>query len=156
MGVLKKIISGGQTGADIAALDWAIDHNLPHGGWCPKGRKSEAGPIPAKYNLRETETEDYAERTEQNVVASDGTVILTIREFLEGGSRLTWDFAAKHNKPVLHIHAGVKHPGRLLADFIRRHRIQVLNIAGPRASAEPTIGAFVRATLDEAAQELCS
>lgn len=150
MSVPLKIISGGQTGADAAALDWAIAHGLPHGGWCPKGRKTEIGTIPAKYNLKETESENYAERTEKNVVDSDGTVILTVRDLLEGGSKFTWECAVKHNKPVLHLHSGLKHPGKLLADFIQQHRIFSLNVAGPRASSEPAIGHFVQATLEDA------
>ncbi|MCX8107727.1 MAG: putative molybdenum carrier protein [Verrucomicrobiae bacterium] len=149
-----KIISGGQTGADVAALDWAIEHCIPHGGWCPKGRKCEIGTIPGKYLLNETDTEDYAERTERNVVDSDGTVILTVRNVLEGGSRQTLEFAIKHNKPVLHLHAAVPHPGKTLAAFIRKHQIRILNVAGPRESNEPTVGAFVRQTLDEAYAEL--
>lgn len=150
-----KIVSGGQTGADIAALDWAISRGLPHGGWCPRGRKAENGIIPSRYNLQETESEDYAERTERNVVESDGTVIFTIRDLLEGGSRYTWECAIRHNKPVLHLHSGLKQPGRLLADFILEHRIRILNVAGPRASAEPTVGSFVQATLEEAWTSYC-
>lgn len=145
-----KIVSGGQTGADTAALDWAISHGLPHAGWCPRGRKAENGVIPSKYNLQETETEEYAERTEKNVMDSDGTVIFTMRALLEGGSRFTWECAVKHNKPVLHLDSSMKNPGELLARFIRRHQIRTLNVAGPRASAEPTVAGFVEATLEEA------
>lgn len=148
-------MSGGQTGADIAALDWAISRGLPHGGWCPRGRKAENGVIPSRYNLQETESEDYAERTERNVVESDGTVIFTIRDLLEGGSRYTLECAIRHNKPVLHLHSGLKQPARLLADFIREHRIKTLNVAGPRASTEPTVGSFVQATLEEAWTSCC-
>jgi hypothetical protein len=50
-GRLRKIVSGGQTGADRAALDWAISRGVPHGGWCAKGRKAEDGPIPARYDF---------------------------------------------------------------------------------------------------------
>lgn len=150
-----KIVSGGQTGADIAGLDWAISRGLPHGGWCPRGRKAENGIIPSRYNLQETESEDYAERTERNVVESDGTVIFTIRDLLEGGSRYTLECAIRHNKPVLHLHSGLKQPARLLADFIREHRIKTLNVAGPRASAEHTVGSFAQATLEEAWASCC-
>jgi predicted Rossmann-fold nucleotide-binding protein len=69
--MLTKIISGGQTGADQAALDAAIELGIPHGGWIPKGRLTEAGPLPEKYNLTEMPTKDYLKRTKQNVADSD-------------------------------------------------------------------------------------
>lgn len=73
-----KILSGGQTGADRAALDWALAHGIPHGGWCPKGRLAEDGTIPLRYLLHETETADYKERTAKNVLYSHGTVIFSL------------------------------------------------------------------------------
>jgi hypothetical protein len=97
-----EIISGGQTGADRAALDWAIKHGIPHGGWCPKGRRSEDGPIDAKYQLQETPSNNYAQRTEWNVKDSDGTVIFSVRKRLSGNSSETLEFAIKHRKPYLH------------------------------------------------------
>ena len=75
---LKKIISGGQTGVDRAALDFAIEHDIPYGGWCPKGRKAEDGPIGSRYLLKETPTSTYPQRTEWNVRDSDGTVIFSL------------------------------------------------------------------------------
>ena len=84
--MIKRIISGGQTGAGRAALDFAIKMDLPHGGWVPKGRKSEDGPIPARYHLTEMPTKSYPKRTEQNVVDSDGTLIVSHGK-LKGGSQ---------------------------------------------------------------------
>jgi predicted Rossmann-fold nucleotide-binding protein len=81
-----KIISGGQTGADRAALDFAIKHGMPHGGWCPQGRIAEDGPIDAKYQLHETPSADYVQRTEWNVRDSDGTVIFSVGKELSGCS----------------------------------------------------------------------
>jgi len=75
MAAPTRIVSGGQTGADRAALDWAIAHGIPHGGWCPKGRKAEDGMSQAKYELIETPSTDYVQRTELNVRDSDGTVV---------------------------------------------------------------------------------
>ena len=75
--VLDKIISGGQTGADRAALDFAIKHKIPHGGWVPKGRIAEDGPLPKRYKLTEMPTSNCQKRTEQNVIGSDGTVIIS-------------------------------------------------------------------------------
>ena len=108
-GVVKKIISGGQTGADRAALDFAIDHGIPHGGWVPKGRLAEDGPLDPKYRLRETDSEDHSIRTEKNVLDSDGTLILFYNE-LSGGSLLTLELARKHDRPVLTIDLAVKYP----------------------------------------------
>jgi len=99
--MLKNIISGGQTGADRAALDVAIKFNIPHGGWIPKGRKAEDGPLPEKYQLQEMATNSYPKRTEQNVVYSDGTLIIS-HGTLTGGSAYTRKMAMKHGKPWFH------------------------------------------------------
>ena len=132
-----KIISGGQTGADRAALDFAIEHGIPHGGWCPKGRRAEDGPIDSKYQLQETPNCDYLQRTEWNVRDSDGTVIFSIGEHLTGGSLLTLNFAQREEKPwrILSATAIEDAPDRLWS-FIEDNHIQVLNVAGPRASKE--------------------
>ena len=144
------IISGGQTGADRAALDWAIARGVQHGGWCPKGRKAEDGPIAGHYQLRETPSTNYVQRTEWNVRDSDGTVVFSIAPVLSGGSKKTVELARKHGRPVLHVSkaGGVPAARVALRHFVAEHGIRVLNVAGPRASKEPEIGAFVRAVLD--------
>jgi hypothetical protein len=144
-----KIVSGGQTGCDTAALNFAIRHHLAHGGWCPRGRKREGGLIPLRYRLKETPSRAYAQRTLWNVRDSDGTVILTVADRLVGGSKKTAQFARRLGKPLLHLAAdrrGVDHAAELKR-FIRQHRIRILNVAGPRASQEPRIGTFVARTL---------
>lgn len=141
-----RIVSGAQTGADQAGLDWAIARGIPHGGWCPKGRKSEAGPIAARYLVAETPSADYLERTEWNVRDSDATVIFTMEEQLTGGSKRTADFAAKLGKPWFHFKPRV-HP-KYLASFLARHKVVVLNIAGSRESSAPQIANLVTAALD--------
>ena len=147
---LKKIISGGQTGADRMALDFAIWHEIPHGGWCPKGRKAEDGLLEPKYLLTETPSSSYPQRTQWKVRDSNGSVIFSIASVLTGGSKKTIDFAIKHKKPWLHLHQGRDHPEATLLRFIREHRIQVLNVAGPRASKEPEVAAFARRVLEAA------
>ncbi len=148
--MLKKIISGGQTGADRAALDVAIRLNIPHGGWVPRGRIAEDGPLSEKYRLDEMPTESYAARTEQNVINSDGTLIIASGK-LTGGTDLTREMALKHRKQLLGIdltitdHAGA---ASLVASWIRLRRIAVLNVAGPRASEEPGIYDHVRQILE--------
>ncbi|GCF09989.1 putative molybdenum carrier protein [Dictyobacter arantiisoli] len=150
-----QIVSGGQTGADRAALDWAIQQGIAHGGWCPRGRRAdEAAPIDMRYHLRETPSDEYAQRTEWNVRDSDGTVIFTYASALTGGSALTLQLAQQYQKPALHIHQACEHPADLLLTFLRQHNIHILNIAGPRAASEPDIGPFVIAVLDQALQRI--
>lgn len=142
----KKIVSGGQTGADRAALDWAIANGIPHGGWCPKGRIAEDGVIPARYHLEEMPVEGYLARTEANVRDSDATLILTLSATLTGGSKNTAKFATRHGKPCLHLHPAMDWKSVLDA-WLRTHQAIVLNVAGPRESKEPGIGFFVAQVL---------
>ena len=139
---IPKIVSGGQTGADRAALDWALAHGMPCGGWCPKGRKAEDGPIDPKYPLKETPSSSYLQRTEWNVRDSDATVLFSIQPTLTGGSKRTMEFARKHRKPNLHLCAGDKTAAEKLKAFVEEHRVKVLNVAGPRASNEPGVGSL--------------
>src|SRR3990170_1498194 len=98
--LVSRIVSGGQTGADRAALDWAIRNGVPHGGWCPRGRTAEDGVLPAKYELREAESLDYRWRTRQNVTDSDATLILNMGA-LDGGTLETAKLAKRFGKPHL-------------------------------------------------------
>jgi hypothetical protein len=141
-----KIVSGGQTGADRAALDFAIDRGLGHGGWCPRGRKAEDGPLPDRYELRETPSRKYAERTEWNVRDSDATVVFSIAAEPQGGTRLTLVLAERLAKPVLHLSREVLTPeiaATKVREFLGEHAVRTLNLAGPRASQEPEIAEFV-------------
>ena len=143
-----KIISGGQTGADRAGLDWAIAHHVTHGGWCPKGRRAEDGTVPTQYELAEMPRPGYLQRTEWNVRDSDATVIFTLADQLIGGSLRTAGFATKLRKPCLHISARVapKH----LVSFLAEHSVRTLNIAGNRESVAPGIYDRVLEVLSEA------
>jgi hypothetical protein len=138
---IKKIVSGGQTGADIAGIDAAIELGVPHGGWLPKGRLTEDGPLPEKYQLQEMPTASYPKRTAQNVIDSDGTVIFT-HGALTGGSKLTRKQALKHGKPLLHLELSATMKGNVvqtLRTFIEENDIQVLNVAGSRGSRDPAL-----------------
>jgi hypothetical protein len=145
-----KIVSGGQTGADRSALDWARKHGFAHGGWCPNGRLAEDGAIHTAYRLQETPSPGYLQRTEWNVRDSCGTVIFSVLEVLTGGSLATQKFAELHKKPCLHLHPALDErqlPLRLL-EFIHRHEIQILNVAGSGAYKEPEVVRLVHHTLD--------
>lgn len=152
------IVSGGQTGADRAALDFAIEHGLSHGGWCPRGRLAEDGIISPRYALRQTPSHRYSERTEWNVRDSDATVALTIAREVTGGTALTLACARRFGKPALHLSRSALAALRgdtesasaaasLLLAFLRENDVRALNVAGPRGSQEPEVSAFVRDVL---------
>ena len=139
--MIQKIISGGQTGADQAALDAAIKLGIPHGGWIPKGRPTETGKLPDKYKLKEMTTKSYQKRTEQNVIDSDGTLIITHGK-LTGGSKLTQKVAKKHDRPCIHINLNetlLFMASSEINSWIIENGIEVLNVAGSRASKDPEI-----------------
>lgn len=142
------LVSGGQTGADRAALDWAIAQNIGHGGWCPRWRKTEDGVLPDRYQLQETPASGYLQRTEWNVRDSDATLIFTLDDRLDGGSKRTAAFADRLGKPWLHVRPGV-HP-KYVAGFLVRYGVKALNVAGKRESAAPGIGELVRLVLSQA------
>lgn len=139
--VIKKIVSGGQTGADRAALDVAMNFGIPHGGWVPMSRRAEDGMILDKYEMQEMPTSEYDDRTERNVIDSDGTLIIS-HGSLKGGAHLTFDLAAKQGRPCLHIDLTKTNSYRaaeLIVQWLGRHEIETLNVAGPRASQDPEI-----------------
>jgi hypothetical protein len=147
---IQKIVSGGQTGVDRAALDAAMEQGVPVGGWCPKGRRAEDGPIPERYPLRETPTDEYAVRTAWNVRDSDGTLILG-DPGVSGGTSLTAEEARERNKPLLQIEIGAANEERI-RKWIAAHDIEVLNVAGPRASEAIGIYRKARALVTELLQ----
>lgn len=156
---LERIVSGGQTGVDRAALDAAIAAGLLHGGWCPRGRRAEDGPIDARYELRETESADYAVRTEWNVRESDATLILA-RGPLQGGTALTLRLARRWDRPHRVVDLGksdLDESNREASDrddadrkgptspadvatWLAEAEARILNVAGPRESTSPGIG----------------
>ena len=139
--VLEKIISGGQTGVDRAALDVALRFGLDIGGWCPAGRWAEDGPIDARYPLRETETVEPAERTRLNVRDSDGTLILGSMSD-SAGTNLTLREAEKLNRPVFTASPLDLDQVEKAFEWVASENIRVLNIAGPRSSENSGIYGF--------------
>ena len=145
--IVDKIVSGGQTGVDRAGLDVAIELGIQHGGWCPKGRRDENGRIPACYLLQETDSEDYADRTERNVVESDGTLILYFAT-LRGGTELTYRLTQKHGRPHCLVNLRDPQTTDTVQQWIRENAIRVLNIAGPRASLNEAVYELARTYLE--------
>lgn len=141
-----KIVSGGQTGVDRAALNAALTLGLEVGGWCPRGRRAEDGVIAARFPLVETPSRSYSQRTEWNVRDSDATLILH-GGTISGGTRLTAELAGRYCRPLMTLNladpADLEDPHR----WLRAHRIRVLNLAGPRESGAPGIQAQATAFL---------
>jgi hypothetical protein len=154
---ITRIVSGGQTGADRGGLEAALYCDMPYGGWVPKGRRALDGVIPAKYEgLQETSSASYEARTEANVVDSDATLVFTYGK-MTAGSKLTFELANKHKKPVLHI-AIDQYSRKEVVNFVKRWfdgditeptppKSCVLNVAGSRESKAPGIQEQVMAII---------
>ncbi len=140
------VISGGQTGADRGGLDGAIRAGVPHGGWCPRGRRSEDGAVPSHYNLTECDSSDYKVRTELNVRDSDWTVVFTDGP-VTPGSRLTFDIASRLQKPATHFDISRILQSRFVSDFALAHGFRTINVAGSRESKCPGLQAFVASVM---------
>ena len=136
---VSKLVSGGQTGVDRAALNVALRLGIPCGGWCPRGRRAEDGIIPARYPLVETPQARYPQRTAWNVRDADATLVIHAGP-PRGGTALTLRIADRQGKPVLAVDLDATPDAGAVAEWLATHRIQVLNVAGPRESEAPGIG----------------
>lgn len=147
-----KIISGGQTGVDRAGLDAAIKLGIPHGGWCPKGRKAEDGTIPLKYKLSEGPSPNYPWRTEQNVVESDATLIYCHDTHASRGTMLTVKYCTKHGKPCIDVLTTLslfEFPDLAYDEVAAQiSGFSTINVAGPRESTNPGIYEAARARFE--------
>jgi hypothetical protein len=145
-----RIISGGQTGVDRAALDTALRLGLPCGGWCPRGRRAEDGPIDSRYPLQETPWDGYPQRTEWNVRDSGATLILTLGPY-DRGTALTAEMARRYGRPVLVVDLATNPASADARAWLRETGTATLNVAGPRESSAPGIharaGRFLREML---------
>jgi hypothetical protein len=137
--LIAKLVSGGQTGVDRAALDVALRLGIPCGGWCPRGRRAEDGAVPARYPLEETPDTGYPQRTDWNVRDSDATLILNAGR-PRGGTALTLRVARRQGKPVLRVDLDANPDPAGVAEWIAGTGIRILNVAGPRESESPGIG----------------
>lgn len=137
--MLEKIISGGQTGVDRAALDAAITMQIQHGGYCPKNRWAEDGRISEKYSLIETEASEPAIRTKLNIQQADGTLVIIKTEPVGEGTELTILEASRLKKPLFVYHLLKQNDPTLVIRWLSENDITTLNIAGPRASQSDQI-----------------
>ena len=159
--LLDKIVSGGQTGVDRAALDAALSQGLAIGGWCPAGRRAEDGSIPDRYPLSETRSRDYAVRTRRNVRDADGTLVLNAGA-LDGGTLVTVAYAGQRRKPHLVVQLDEPCHARpeQVAAWLQANGIRILNVAGPRESKRPGIyrqsSEFLKLLLSDEIPARCS
>lgn len=136
-----KVISGGQTGVDRAALDAAIALGLPHGGWCPRGRKAEDGIIPKRYHLKQHKSPKYPPRTAANIDRAQATLILWRKRRFGRGTELTIRMCQSMKKPYIIVDLADKndmHVG-FLQRWLKENHVRVLNVAGPRESSDPGV-----------------
>ena len=139
--MIKKIISGGQTEADRAALDIAIKLRIPHGGWAPKGRIAETGSFPERFKLQEMQTDNYSKCIKQNVIDSMGTLIISYGA-ITGDLDYARKTALRHKRQILGIDLNQMDDAKaalLLNDWIQLYRIDVLHVIGPDAKANPYV-----------------
>ncbi len=136
--MLARVVSGGQTGVDRAALDVALDLGLSCGGWCPKGRKAEDGPLTDRYPRTDTPSAEYAQRTEWNVRDSHGTLVLS-RGAPTQGTAFTVEGARRMRKPCLVVDLDQAPSPLQIHAWLHQHEIVVLNVAGSRESRCPGI-----------------
>jgi hypothetical protein len=141
-----RIVSGGQTGVDRAALEVAVELGIPCGGWCPRGRRAEDGAVPDCFPLQETPGRDYPQRTAWNIRDSDATLVLT-RGSLRGGTALTVRAARQQARHVLVVDLGDSPSPQPARAWLELHEVGVLNVAGPRESENPGIADQARAFL---------
>lgn len=151
---IQKIVSGGQTGVDRAALDAAMECGVAVGGWCPYGRRAEDGTIPERYPLEATPSAAYAQRTVWNVRDSDGTLILGDPSCSQG-TELTERAAQQRGKPLLQVNPNDSSL-QLARKWLCEHPVRVLNVAGPREGEAPGIYASAKAFVERLLQEEAS
>ena len=141
------VMSGGQTGVDRDALDWALAVGFPCGGFCPAQRLAEDGRIADRYPLTELASRTYPPRTRKNIATSDGTLIFASSPRLEGGTALTAEIAGAMGKPLMIVCPDEKDAAERVRRWTSDHRVFWLNVAGPRASKGVKLTSLVQATL---------
>ena len=136
--MIKKIISGGKPGVELAALDAAIRLEIPHEGWCYRDRKTDGGVLPERYNVREIKNPSYFERLKKNIIDSDGTVVLTHGQRTVG-SKAVKDLAVNHNKPLLDVNLGersIDNTVSLIRDWMSNHAMDTIYFTGSKTGLD--------------------
>jgi len=139
--MINKIISAGLTGVERAALDVAIKVDIPHGGWTPKGRRTEGSVNPEKYRLREMSGSSDLDHIEKNILDSDGTLIISQGQ-LTGEKALTEKMAEKLSRPCLHVELNISNDfvtAQAISAWIAENRIETLNVAGQGLNNDPRL-----------------
>lgn len=152
--MIEKIISGGQTGVDRAALDVAQASGIPCGGSCPAGRDADDGPIPLHYPLQETRENDHMVRTGNNVRDADATLLL-FRDELHGGTAYAVEMARHMDKPVLAVDLNAAPDVGEVADWLKSLDAHTVHIGGQREKTSPGIYQQARTFIQAVVDRLC-
>lgn len=140
------IISGSQTGAERAALDWTVKHDLPRGGWCPTGLTDTPDPV---YKLKEGGSDKLLEAVEANVRDSEATIVFTLAPKAVGAAQKAMTYARKQKKPVLHVHRGILGVSEKIVAFLDKHYVRRLHITGSADAEEAGLGVWVSSELEK-------
>ncbi len=144
------IITGAQMGVERASLDWALKHEFPHGGWCPKGLLGAAEPLDPRYKLKEGETENVLEAVGSNVRDAEATLVFTIAPKAAGTAQKAVSAARKQKKPVLHVHRGILGVSEKIVGFIDKYYVRRLHVTGSGDTDEPGISDWAIGELEKA------
>lgn len=144
------IITGAQTGVERAALDWALKHELPHGGWCPQGTLSSGEPLDARYKLKEGASDDLLEALAANIRDAEATVVFTQAAKATGPAQKAVSGAKKQKKPVLHVHRGILGVSEKIVAFLDKHYVRRLHVTGSAEADEAGVGLWASTELEKA------
>lgn len=141
------IISGSQTGAERAALDWAVKYDMPRGGWYPASLTE----VPdVQYKLKEGTTEKLLDAVEANVRDSEATLVFTLAPKAVGPAQKALSNARKQKKPVLHVHRGILGVSEKIVAFLNKYYVRRLHVSGSDEAVEVGIGAWATGELEKA------
>lgn len=144
------IITGSQPGVERAALDWALKHEFPHGGWCPKGLLGAEEPLDPRYKLKEGETENVLEAVGSNVRDAEATLVFTVAAKAAGTAQKAVSAAKKQKKPVLHVHRGILGVSEKIVAFMDKYYVRRLHITGSADADEPGVSDWAANELEKA------
>jgi hypothetical protein len=147
-----RIISSGRTGVELAGLDVAVKLGIAHGGWAPRGMRNALGPLSERYGLTEVPALGFKQAMEQNIIHSDGTLLVT-RGSKTVETRFAVETALRHQHQFLHLDLSqyaAFEAASLASSWIALQRIKVLFITGPSAESDPGLYDQTRKVLEAA------